>query len=78
MHTASRYLRAGAIALLWSGMFAASAHAHGGIAGPDDLGPPVVTSAVLGLAGYWLMMLWPSRDQTRVNRKRRPTRKAIR
>jgi hypothetical protein len=59
-------------------MFAASAHAHGGIAGPDDLGPPVITSAVLGLAGYWLMMLWPSRDRTSVNRKRRTTRGAIR
>ena len=78
MHTAGCYLRACAISLLWSGMFAASAHAHGGIAGPDDLGPPVITSAVLGLAGYWLMMLWPSRDRTSVNRKRRTTRGAIR
>jgi hypothetical protein len=78
MHTAGRYLRACAIALLWSGMFAASAHAHGGIAGPDDLGPPVITSAVLGLAGYWLMMLWPSRDRTSISRKRRATRGAIR
>lgn len=78
MHTAGRYLRACAIALLWGGMFAASAHAHGGIAGPDDLGPPVITSAVLGLAGYWLMMLWPWRDRTSVNRKRGTTRGAIR
>ncbi|HLK87984.1 MAG TPA: hypothetical protein VKT27_15900 [Candidatus Binataceae bacterium] len=78
MYAIGRNLRACAIALLWSGMFAASAHAHGGIAGPDDLGPPVITSAVLGLAGYWLMMLWPSRDRTQVNRKRKAARNAIR
>jgi hypothetical protein len=63
--------RALLIALLWSGLFAARAYAHGGIAGPDELGPPVITSAVLGIGGYWLMLLWPSRRRSVVNNKKR-------
>jgi hypothetical protein len=62
------------VALLWSGLFAARAYAHGGIAGPDELGPPVITSAVLGIGGYWLMLLWPSRRRPAVNKKRKPMR----
>ena len=34
------------------------AHAHGGMAG--ELGPPIVTSGLLGFVCYWLVMLWPS------------------
>jgi hypothetical protein len=67
-------LRAVAVALLWSGLFAARAYAHGGIAGPDELGPPVITSAVLGVGGYWLMLMWPSRRRPLVNKKRKPMR----
>jgi hypothetical protein len=67
-------LRAVAVALLWSGLFAAHAYAHGGIAGPDELGPPVITSAVLGVGGYWLMLMWPSRRRPVVNKKRKPMR----
>jgi hypothetical protein len=67
-------LRAVAVALLWSGLFAARAYAHGGIAGPDELGPPVITSAVLGVGGYWLMLMWPSRRRPVVNKKRKPMR----
>jgi hypothetical protein len=67
-------LRAVAVALLWSGLFAARAYAHGGIAGPDELGPPVITSAVLGVGGYWLMLMWPSRRRPVVNKKRKPVR----
>ena len=67
-------LRAVAVALLWSGLFAARAYAHGGIAGPDELGPPVITSAVLGVGGYWLMLMWPSRRRPMVNKKRKPMR----
>ena len=51
-----------------------SADAHGGMAGPDELGPPVFTSAVLGIGGYWLVMLWPSRRRPTVNKKRKPMR----
>ncbi|MGZ6174543.1 MAG: hypothetical protein ACXWNB_01815, partial [Candidatus Binataceae bacterium] len=61
--------RAVLVALLWIGLFAARAYAHGGIAGPDDLGPPVITSAVLGVGGYWLMLMWPSRRRAAVNDK---------
>lgn len=70
-------LRAAMIALLWTSVFAASAYAHGGIAGPDELGPPVITSAVLGIGGYWLMMLWPLRRRPVVDKKRGPTRSAM-
>jgi hypothetical protein len=67
--------RAVLVALLWMGLFAARAYAHGGIAGPDDLGPPVITSAVLGVGGYWLMLMWPSRRRPAVNdKKRKPMR----
>ncbi|MFZ1121112.1 MAG: hypothetical protein WAN81_12870 [Candidatus Binataceae bacterium] len=66
--------RAVMVALLWSSLFAARAYAHGGIAGPDELGPPVITSAVLGIGGYWLMLMWPSRRRPAVNKKRKPMR----
>ena len=70
--------RAVVVALLWSGLFAARAYAHGGIAGPDELGPPVITSAVLGVGGYWLMLMWPSRRRPVVsNKKRRPMRSVM-
>jgi hypothetical protein len=77
MRIVLRSLRAVMVALLWTGIFAARAHAHGGIAGPDELGPPVITSAVLGIGGYWLMMLWPLRSRSVVNKKRKPARSAM-
>jgi hypothetical protein len=70
MRTIFRALRAVMIALLWTSVFAVRAYAHGGIAGPDELGPPVITSAILGIGGYWLMMLWPLRGRPVVNKKR--------
>ncbi len=33
-------------------------YAHG--MGLEEMGPPVATSVLLGLACYWLMVLWPS------------------
>jgi hypothetical protein len=77
MRIAFRSLRAVMLALLWTGIFAARAYAHGGIAGPDELGPPVITSAVLGIGGYWLMMMWPSRSRPVVGKKRRSARSAM-
>jgi hypothetical protein len=46
----------------WVAMLAAvaPAHAHGGMASPSELGPPLLTSGAIGLACYWLVMLWPS------------------
>jgi hypothetical protein len=35
------------------------AHAHGGMSG-SELGPPLVTSGLLGFVCYWLVMLWPA------------------
>jgi hypothetical protein len=58
---------AGAIALLAS---ASIAHAHGGMAGPDEIGPPLFTSFALGFVCYWLVILWPSsrsKDDPRAN-----------
>ena len=69
--------RAAAAALLWVGLSVVPAYAHGGIAGPDDLGPPVITSAVLGVGGYWLMLMWPSRRRPVVNKKRKPIRNVM-
>jgi len=40
----------------------ALALAHGGM-GPDEIGPPIVTSGLLGFASYWVVMLWPSRNK---------------
>src|ERR1700736_1761806 len=39
---------------------ASMAHAHGGMAGPDDLGPPLFTSAALAFVCYWVVILWPA------------------
>jgi hypothetical protein len=78
MRTFFRSLRAVIVALLWTCLFAARVHAHGGIAGPDELGPPVMLSAALGIGSYWLMMLWPSRGRAAVNnKKRKPLRSAM-
>lgn len=36
--------------------------AHGGM-GPDEIGPPIMTSSLLGFVGYWAVMLWPGRKK---------------
>jgi len=61
MASINRLVRDACLAIVWLAVMATSAHAHGGIAGPDELGPPVITSALLGIACYWIVMLWPSR-----------------
>lgn len=33
--------------------------AHGGM-GPDEIGPPIITSGLIGFVSYWAVMLWPS------------------
>ena len=47
-------------ALIWLLASASIAHAHGGMAGPDEIGPPLFTSVALGFVCYWLVILWPS------------------
>jgi hypothetical protein len=32
---------------------------------------------VLGIGGYWLMMLWPSRERPVINNKRRKTTRSV-
>ncbi len=39
---------------------ASIAHAHGGMAGPEEIGPPLFTSFAIGFVCYWLIILWPS------------------
>jgi hypothetical protein len=57
----SHSMRIAAVALLWLGLTSTVAHAHGGIAGPDELGPPVITSVILGIACYYIVIFWPQR-----------------
>lgn len=45
---------------LWMLTSASLAHAHGGMAGPDEMGPPMAISGALAFSGYWLMIFWPS------------------
>jgi hypothetical protein len=66
------------VAVLWTILAASTAHAHGGIAGPDELGPPVIISTLLGIGCYWLMVLWPSRRNRNVHRIDRAARRAAR
>lgn len=37
-----------------------AALAHGGMAGPDELGPPLFTSAALAFICYWVVIFWPA------------------
>jgi hypothetical protein len=68
------------VALLALGLFvslfatASVAHAHGGMAGPDDLGPPLFTSAALAFVCYWVVILWP-RSKRRNSDEAPPGRK---
>ena len=64
MHTdsklARRVIRSGIAIVLGLGATASAAYAHGGMAGPDELGPPLFTSAALAFVCYWVVILWPS------------------
>jgi hypothetical protein len=60
MRIFSRPIRIGVATLTSMLAWASTAHAHGGMAGPSELGPPLLTSGALGFACYWLVMLWPS------------------
>jgi hypothetical protein len=63
MFTKNRLLRGLVVAATWIPLAASVAHAHGGMAGPDEMGPPVGTSIAIGLACYYLITLWPRRDE---------------
>jgi hypothetical protein len=40
---------------------ASAAYAHGGMAGPEELGRPLGASVVLAFISYWTVILWPAR-----------------
>ena len=46
---------------VWLALSATAAHAHGGMVGPDELGPPMAISGALAILGYWLMIFWPGK-----------------
>ena len=48
------------------------AHAHGGMSG-SELGPPLVTSGLLGFVCYWLVVLWPSAKKKNGDREVEPS-----
>jgi hypothetical protein len=75
MASINRLVRGACLAVLWLAVLASSAHAHGGIAGPDELGPPVITSALLGIACYWIVVLWPSRKPPKTQVTGKPIRR---
>ena len=79
MTTGTRLYRGSALAAaVWIALNATNAHAHGGIAGPDELGPPVIISTILGVACYWIVVLWPRRHGRNVHRIDRVARRASR
>ncbi|HKM99152.1 MAG TPA: hypothetical protein VJX23_01455 [Candidatus Binataceae bacterium] len=47
--------------VVWIAASASIASAHGGMAGPDELGRPLITSVILAAVCYWVVILWPSR-----------------
>ncbi|MGH7949005.1 MAG: hypothetical protein ACREQF_07265 [Candidatus Binataceae bacterium] len=55
-----RGLRISAVGLSSILVLATSTHAHSGMAGPDEVGPPIVASVALGIISYWLVVLWPA------------------
>ena len=75
MASINRLVRSCCVTVLWLAVLATSAHAHGGIAGPDELGPPVITSALLGIACYWIVMLWPARKPPKTQVTGKPIRR---
>lgn len=75
----NRSYKSGVLAIaLWIALSATAAHAHGGIAGPDELGPPVIISTIIGIACYWIVVLWPRRQGRNVHRIDRVARRASR
>ena len=69
MLTNNRLMRSLIATTVWLPIAAGVAHAHGGMAGPDEMGPPMGTSIAIGLACYYLITLWPSRRSNDSERK---------
>jgi len=60
-----------AIALLLT--WVANAHAHGGMAGPEEIGPPLFTGVALGFLSYWAVVLWPTSRRRKDDRRADPS-----
>ena len=59
IYSACRYVAlslAGVVCLM---ILPTLALAHGGM-GLDEIGPPIMTSGLIGFVSYWAVMLWPS------------------
>jgi hypothetical protein len=70
-----KFTRVAALAFLTMFALTPAAHAHGQVE-LAEIGAPLATSAVLGVASYWLVVLWPAplrwvRDRTGLRRRRR-------
>ena len=76
----TRKLFAASTAMLaWITTSASSAFAHGGMAGPDELGRPLGAAAAIAFICYWAVILWPERKSSRPSqraRKKSPARRA--
>jgi hypothetical protein len=66
------------IAPIWIAAMVSTAYAHGGVAGPDELGPPVITSAALGILCYWIVVMWPSRRERDSHKPNKVVRRMVR
>jgi hypothetical protein len=57
--TVQKFLRAAVLALLAVFTLAPAVYAHGQF-DPAEMGAPIAVSAVLGVASFWLVRLWPA------------------
>ena len=55
---AQRFCRVAFLAVLAVFTFVPAVYAHGQF-DPAEMGAPIATSAVLGVASFWLVRLWP-------------------
>lgn len=75
MSSTTKMLRSGIVAVVWLMIASGVGYAHGGMAGPDVIGPPMGISVAIGLASYWIITLWPAR---RRDDERKPANKSAR
>jgi len=74
---AQQFWRVAFLAALAVFTFVPAVYAHGQF-DPAEMGAPIATSAVLGVASFWLVRLWPAahpagngKSQKRISRNRR-------
>ena len=74
---AHRFCRVAFLAVLAVFTFVPAVYAHGQF-DPAEMGAPIATSAILGVASFWLVRLWPAaqpagngRGEKKITRNRR-------